>query len=48
MIFPMIYLLLTAMILILPAIVKPLETAIGLLMILTGVPVYFILVKWSE
>ena len=39
-------LLLTAMILILPAIVKPVETGVGICMILTALPVYFCLVKW--
>ena len=45
--FPITYLLLTAMILILPAIVKPVETGIGIAMILTAVPVYFALIAWK-
>jgi len=47
MIFPITYLLLTAMILILPAIVKPVETGIGIVMILTAVPVYLVLIAWK-
>lgn len=47
-IFPITYLILTALILVLPAIVKPLETAIGIAMILTGVPVYFLLISWKS
>merc|ERR1711931_462294 len=47
-IWPTIYLLLTAGILILPAIVKPVETAVGICMILTALPVYFLLLKWSN
>jgi len=45
--FPITYLLLTAMILILPAIVKPVETGIGIAMILTAVPVYVCLIAWK-
>lgn len=45
-IFPFLYLTMTAVILILPAIVKPVETAVGIAMILTALPVYYCLVKW--
>ena len=45
-IFPFLYLTMTAVILILPAIVKPVETAVGIAMILTALPVYYSLVKW--
>jgi len=46
--FPITYLLLTALILVLPAIVKPVETGIGIAMILTAVPVYFLFISWRN
>ena len=44
--FPIIYLVMTLVITILPMVASPVETGIGLLMILTSVPVYLILVRW--
>ena len=43
-IFPILYILATIVITGLPMIITPVETAIGLAMILSGVPVYFIFV----
>jgi len=45
--FPIIYLIMTLIITILPMVASPMETGIGLLMILTSVPVYLILIKWK-
>ena len=45
-VFPLVYLAVTLLILLLPAIVKPVETAVGIAMILTALPVYYCLVKW--
>ena len=47
-IFPIIYLSMTLVITILPMVASPVETGIGLLMILTSVPVYLVLVKWRS
>jgi solute carrier family 7 (L-type amino acid transporter), member 8 len=47
MVFPVIYLLATAFVVIVPMVASPVETGIGCLMILTGVPVYFIFVVWK-
>ena len=44
-VFPCIYLSVTLLILLLPAIVKPLETGVGVAIILTALPVYFSLIK---
>jgi len=46
--FPIIYLIMTAFITILPMVVKPVETGIGMAMILTAVPVYFIFISWKN
>jgi len=46
--FPIIYLIMTLVITLLPMIQQPVETAIGLAMILTAVPVYFIFIKWTS
>ena len=46
-IFPIVYLILTLTIIILPMIAKPIETGIGIAMILTAVPVYFIFLYWK-
>ena len=45
-VFPVVYLAMTLVITVLPMLASPVETGIGLLMILTSVPVYFILVRW--
>jgi len=45
-VFPIIYLAMTLVITILPMVASPVETGIGLLMILTSVPVYLVLVRW--
>jgi len=45
--FPIIYLVMTLVITLLPMIQQPVETAIGLAMIATAVPVYFIFIKWK-
>lgn len=47
-IFPIIYVLATIVICGLPMIITPIETAIGLAMIATGVPVYFVFVFWQK
>ena len=44
--YPVVYLLMTLVITLLPMIAKPVETAIGLLMILTAVPVYLVFISW--
>ena len=44
-VFPIIYLSMTLVITILPMVASPMETGIGLLMILTSVPVYLVLVR---
>jgi len=46
--FPIIYIIATVFITIVPMIAKPKETGIGLVIILTGVPVYFIFVAWKN
>jgi solute carrier family 7 L-type amino acid transporter-like protein len=46
--FPIIYLIMTAIITILPMIAKPVETGIGMAMILTAVPVYFVFIHWKS
>ena len=45
-VFPIIYLAMTLVITILPMVASPVETGIGLLMILTSVPVYLVLIRW--
>ena len=47
-IFPIMYILATIVITGLPMIITPIETAIGLAMIASGVPVYFIFVAWTK
>merc|ERR1740128_1347966 len=46
--FPIIYIIATIFITIVPMIAKPKETGIGVVIILTGVPVYFIFVAWKN
>lgn len=48
MIFPIIYTLATIFITIVPMVASPIETGIGIAIILTGVPVYFIFVYWKN
>jgi len=47
-IFPIIYIIATIFITIVPMIAKPKETGIGVVIIMTGVPVYFIFVAWKN
>jgi solute carrier family 7 L-type amino acid transporter-like protein len=47
-IFPIIYIIATIFITIVPMIAKPKETGIGTVIILSGVPVYFIFVAWKN
>ena len=44
-VFPVVYLAMTLVITVLPMLASPVETGIGLLMILTSVPVYLVLVR---
>jgi len=46
--FPVIYIIATVVITVLPMAVDPLGTAIGLLLILTAIPVYFLFVYWKN
>lgn len=48
MVYPILYLLATAFVTIVPMIASPKETGVGLLMILTSVPVYFIFIAWRS
>ncbi len=45
---PVIYVLATIYITIVPMVASPVETGIGVAIILTGVPVYFIFVAWKN
>jgi len=45
--FPIIFILMTLAITILPMMQQPVETAIGFAMILSAIPVYFIFIKWK-
>ena len=46
--FPIVYLSMTLVITLLPMIAQPVETGIGLAMILTAVPVYLIFIQWKS
>ena len=46
--FPVIYLIMTLVITLLPMIAKPVETGIGLAMIMTSVPVYVVFLYWKS
>ncbi|XP_071742778.1 Y+L amino acid transporter 2 isoform X8 [Lepeophtheirus salmonis] len=46
--FPIIYIIATIFITVVPMIASPVETGIGIGIILTGVPVYFIFVAWKN
>merc|ERR1719474_2109658 len=48
MFFPIIYVIATIFITVVPMIATPVETAIGLAIIATGIPVYFIFVAWKN
>jgi len=48
MVFPIIYIIATIFITVVPMIATPVETAIGLAIIATGIPVYFIFVAWKN
>ena len=47
-VFPFVYIALTAVITTLPMIAKPVETIIGILMILTALPVYYVFIAWKN
>jgi len=47
-IFPILYIIATIFITIVPMIAKPVETGIGMAIILTGVPVYFLTIAWRD
>ena len=47
-IFPIIYIIASAMITVIPMMAEPINTARGTGMILTGVPVYFLFVYWKN
>ena len=46
--FPIIYILATLFITVVPMIVTPVETAIGLAIIATAIPVYFLFIAWRN
>ena len=46
-IFPFTYLVLTLIITTLPMLAKPVETIIGIVMILSAVPVYWVFIMWK-
>ena len=46
--FPIVYIILTAAITILPIIAKPVETSIGIALILTSLPVYWVFISWTN
>lgn len=45
---PILYLIATAFVVIVPMVASPVETGIGCLMILSSVPVYFVLIAWRN
>ncbi|XP_022917948.1 large neutral amino acids transporter small subunit 1 [Onthophagus taurus] len=47
-IWPILYLLATAFVTAVPMIASPVETGIGLLMILSSIPVYFVFILWKD
>ena len=47
-VWPVLYILATVFITIVPMVAKPLETGLGCLIILTAVPVYFIFLYWEN
>ena len=46
--FPILYLIATLFVTIVPMIASPVETGYGCLMILTSVPVYFVFIAWKD
>lgn len=48
MVWPVLYLIATAFVVIVPMIASPIETGYGLLMILTSIPVYFVMIAWKS
>lgn len=48
MVFPIIYLIATVFVVVVPMIASPVETGYGLLMILSSIPVYFVLIAWKS
>jgi len=48
MIWPILYILATIFITVVPMIAKPFETGMGCLIILTAIPVYFLFVRWKN
>lgn len=47
-VFPIIYLLATIFVTVVPMYASPVETGYGILMILTSVPVYLVLIAWKS
>lgn len=47
-VFPIIYLIATVFVVVVPMIASPVETGYGLLMILTSIPVYFVFIAWKS
>jgi len=47
-IFPILYILATIFITVVPMIATPVETGIGICIIATGIPVYFIFIAWKD
>ena len=47
-VFPIVYILATIFITVVPMIITPVETAIGLAIIATAVPVYFLFIAWRN
>jgi solute carrier family 7 L-type amino acid transporter-like protein len=47
-IFPIVYLLATVFVTVVPMIASPIETGYGCLMILTSIPVYVIFIAWKK
>merc|ERR1719245_877377 len=47
-IWPVLYILATIFITIVPMVASPIETGIGIAIILTGVPVYFVFIYWKN
>lgn len=47
-VFPILYLLATVFVTVVPMYASPKETGIGLLMILSSIPVYFVFIAWKN
>lgn len=48
MVWPILYILATIFITVVPMIAKPFETGMGCVIILTAVPVYFVFIYWKN